>query len=82
MLIKKRACVGATACGVEDASVMMLKDHLQVSLGFGRKHRGESVKTGQDQGVTIDRGFIAAWIASRVAQLSPKDKLFSVSSIS
>ena len=48
-----------------------------VALLFGRRHRGESVKTGQEQGVMLDDPLLSALLAGMRSQLSPADKIFN-----
>eukprot|EP00959_Pyramimonas_sp_CCMP1952_P153979 3221413-Pyramimonas_sp.AAC.1 len=38
---------------------------IKVALLLGRRHRGESVKTGQEQGVAIDSGLLSHILAER-----------------
>ena len=40
---------------------------------LGRKHRGESVKTGQEQGVTIDDGLLSLLMWARVQDAVPSE---------
>eukprot|EP00959_Pyramimonas_sp_CCMP1952_P269751 5639409-Pyramimonas_sp.AAC.1 len=49
---------------------------INVALLLGRRHRGESVKTGQEQGVVIDSGLLSHILAERVRQIEPTDKSF------
>eukprot|EP00959_Pyramimonas_sp_CCMP1952_P474715 9503818-Pyramimonas_sp.AAC.1 len=50
---------------------------IKVALLLGRRHRGESVKTGQEQGVAIDSGLLSHILAERVKQIEPTDKVFN-----
>jgi len=38
----------------EDIVVAREANHVEVALLLGRSHRGESVKTGQDQGIKLE----------------------------
>ena len=53
----------------------------KVAILLGRRHRGESVKTGQEQGVAVDDPVVAALIAHRVSGLRPDDKVFDTSAV-
>ena len=48
------------------------------ALLFGRKHRGESVKTGQEQGVKIESPFLALLLARRAEQVGKKKRIFEL----
>ena len=52
----------------------------EVALLLGRRHRGESVKTGQEQGVKIDDEFVARAMAARVGSIQGSDKVFPFNS--
>lgn len=56
------------------------KDVPSVALLFGRRHRGESVKTGQDQGVCVEDEFVARTIAGLVEGRPRDEKIFGFSS--
>ena len=51
-----------------------------VALLFGRRHRGESVKTGQEQGVKIESPLLVLILAERAARMQPTDKVFRITS--
>ena len=46
------------------------------ALLFGRRHRGESVKTGQEQGVQLESPLLRRLMAERARLLNPDDKMF------
>ena len=56
------------------------KDVPSVALLFGRRHRGESVKTGQDQGVCVEDEFVARAIAGLVEGRPRDENIFGFSS--
>ena len=53
----------------------------QVAARFGARHRGESAKTGFEQGVVISRGWVAKLIAERWRSMSSKGtkRFFAIS---
>ena len=50
-----------------------------VSLKFGRRHRAERVKTGQEQGVTVDLLFLRYILLERLLQIRGEERVFSFS---
>ncbi|CAK0837144.1 unnamed protein product [Prorocentrum cordatum] len=50
-------------------------DEVQVALLLGRRHRGESVKTGQEQGVALDDQFLCSLLWARSQTLRPNEKV-------
>ena len=54
---------------------------VKVAILLGRRHRGESVKTGQEQGVAIDDHMIANLISARIQRLKPSDPAFATSAL-
>ena len=63
----------------EDVKVDWHKDGTcSTALLFGRRHRGESVKTGQEQGVKLESPLLCRLLAERAASLQPSDKVFEV----
>jgi len=57
---------------LSDVSIMFgVDDQIIVALRLGPRVRGESTKTGSDQGVIIERGWIASWlVAFRVRRVA------------
>ena len=53
-----------------------------IALKFGRRHRAERVKTGQEQGVTIDSLFLKFIMLARLAQLRDDERVFPFSQAS
>ena len=60
----------------EDLSCSWKGDRLEVALLLGRRHRGESVKTGQEQGVTIDDPLVARLLWARASTMDASEKVF------
>ena len=60
----------------EDLHFVWHDDKLEAALLLGRRHRGESVKTGQEQGVTIDDPLIALLLWARAKSLASHEKVF------
>ena len=54
---------------------------VRVAQMFGRRHRGESVKTGQEQGVDIDDECLAMLIHEYCKDLADSDKLYDISEV-
>ena len=52
------------------------KGQCVVALLFGRRHRGESVKTGQEQGVKLESPLLSRLLAERVADLPSRERVF------
>ena len=50
--------------------------HDQVSIVMGVRERGQKVKTGSNQGVTIDRAYVGDALLSAAAHLAPDDHVF------
>ena len=52
--------------------------HPKVALMFGRRHRGESVKTGQEQGVDVDDPVLATMSWFHCQALEPSQIVFDI----
>ena len=59
-----------------DLSRRKSKVSARVALMLGRKHRGESVKTGQEQGVLIDDSLLSLLLWARVKDAPPDELVF------
>ena len=62
----------------EDVQVDWRKDACVVALLFGRRHRGESVKTGQEQGVKLESSLLSRLLAERVKDMEPEERIFNL----
>ena len=75
----------ATYCRQQDIfqlrkeDVAVVRDPFKVALHFGVSTRGESTKTGIDQGVLVDHLEIATMLAKRSRSGSSSDPLFNIS---
>ena len=63
----------------EDIYVADHKAGTDVALMFGRAHRGESVKTGRDQGVALEDELMIAIFAAIRRSVRDNDKIFTFS---
>ena len=52
-------------------------EHCVVALLFGRRHRGESVKTGQEQGVKLESPLLSRLMAERAADAESDELIFA-----
>ena len=49
-----------------------------VILHFGQPERGESTKTGRQQGVRVDSPYVADIVRARIATLAPSEQVFPI----
>jgi integrase len=70
-------------CREQDLISLRVEDVVQdgdtIALRFGRSSRGESVKTGRDQGVLLDEPHSKAIIRRLIKGKQAKDKVFGIS---